>query len=51
MRAAAGWGVSRGARWCVLQVAEQNAPAVALYQRLGFRPHHRYQYLRPEGTS
>jgi ribosomal protein S18 acetylase RimI-like enzyme len=49
MRAAAGWGVTRGARWCVLQVAEHNDAAVALYQRLGFRPHHRYQYLRPAG--
>jgi N-acetylglutamate synthase len=48
MRAAAQWGMTRaGAQWCVLQVAEHNAPALALYRRLGFRVHHRYQYLRP----
>jgi ribosomal protein S18 acetylase RimI-like enzyme len=50
-RAAAWWGVTRGARWCVLQVADHNDVAVALYQRLGFRPHHRYQYLRPGGAG
>jgi ribosomal protein S18 acetylase RimI-like enzyme len=48
MRAAAQWGMTRaGAQWCVLQVAEHNAPALGLYRRLGFRVHHRYQYLRP----
>lgn len=52
MRAAAQWGMTRaGAQWCVLQVAEHNEPAVALYQRLGFRPHHRYEYLRPAGRT
>jgi ribosomal protein S18 acetylase RimI-like enzyme len=35
------------ANWCVLQVAEHNTAALALYRRLGFRLHHRYQYLRP----
>jgi N-acetylglutamate synthase len=48
MRAAARWGTSRAAaRWCVLQVAERNTAALALYRGLGFRPHHRYQYLAP----
>jgi ribosomal protein S18 acetylase RimI-like enzyme len=47
MRTAAGWAGDRGARWCVLQVAEHNGAALALYRRLRFRRHHRYQYLRP----
>jgi ribosomal protein S18 acetylase RimI-like enzyme len=52
MRAAAQWGMTRaGAQWCVLQVAEHNAPALGLYRRLGFRVHHRYQYLRPGGPT
>jgi ribosomal protein S18 acetylase RimI-like enzyme len=52
MRAAAQWGMTRaGAQWCVLQVAEHNEPALALYRWLGFRVHHRYQYLRPAGPT
>jgi ribosomal protein S18 acetylase RimI-like enzyme len=52
MRAAAQWGMTRaGAQWCVLQVAEHNAPALGLYRQLGFRVHHRYQYLRPGSPS
>jgi N-acetylglutamate synthase len=52
MRAAAQWAMTRaGAQWCVLQVAEHNEPALALYRRLGFRPHHRYEYLRPAGPT
>lgn len=47
--ASARWAVARGARWCVLQVAESNHAAVGLYRRLGFRPHHEYEYLRPGG--
>lgn len=47
MGAAARWAVARSARWCVLQVADHNAAALGLYRRLGFRPHHRYRYLRP----
>jgi ribosomal protein S18 acetylase RimI-like enzyme len=48
MRAAAQWAMTRAAaNWCVLQVAEHNTAALALYRRLGFRLHHRYQYLRP----
>jgi ribosomal protein S18 acetylase RimI-like enzyme len=45
---AARWALPRGARWCVLQVARQNDTAIGLYRRLGFRPHHEYEYLRPE---
>jgi ribosomal protein S18 acetylase RimI-like enzyme len=45
--AAARWAVVRGARWCVLQVAEQDHAAAGLCRRLGLRPHHEYEYLRP----
>ncbi len=47
MAAAAHWSRPRGGEWCVLQVSEHNEPAIALYRRLGFTVHHRYQYLRP----
>jgi ribosomal protein S18 acetylase RimI-like enzyme len=42
--ALAGWGARRGATSCLLQVAAGNAPALALYARLGFTEHHRYHY-------
>jgi GNAT superfamily N-acetyltransferase len=43
------WGREQGARSCLLQVVESNAPALALYARLGFTEHHRYHYrLGPE---
>jgi N-acetylglutamate synthase len=51
MAALGSWGTARGARSCVLQVAESNAAALALYARLGFTEHHRYHYrlgVRPE---
>ncbi|GAB3421894.1 GNAT family N-acetyltransferase [Flindersiella endophytica] len=38
------WGASAGARWAYLQFGEENAPARALYEKLGFRPDHRYRY-------
>lgn len=41
------WAAGRGATACVLQVAVTNAPALALYARLGFREHHRYRYWVP----
>lgn len=44
---AAAWGMARGARFAVLQVALHNAPARALYARLGCTEHHRYHYLVP----
>jgi ribosomal protein S18 acetylase RimI-like enzyme len=47
MDAAAGWALTQGARWIVLQVAEHNTTAIRLYERLGLRVHHRYEYLRP----
>ena len=42
MAGLAAWGWERGARRCYLQVEETNAPAHALYHRLGFERHHRY---------
>lgn len=42
--AAVAWGVERGADRVYLQTTEANAPARALYDRLGFALHHRYRY-------
>ena len=37
------WGSGRGADRCYLQVATNNAPALALYASLGFARHHTYR--------
>ncbi len=47
MAASGAWAAERGAAECVLQVAVDNAPALALYEALGFREHHRYRYWVP----
>ena len=39
------WGASLGATTAYLQVRGDNAPALALYERLGFEPHHTYRSL------
>ena len=47
MAACGPWAAERGATRCVLQVSVDNAPALALYQALGFQEHHRYRYWVP----
>jgi N-acetylglutamate synthase len=44
LRALARWAVKHGASQCYLQVAIENAPALALYTAAGFTDHHRYRY-------
>jgi ribosomal protein S18 acetylase RimI-like enzyme len=46
MAALGAWARAGGGSSCVLQVAASNAPAIALYERLGFTEHHRYHYRR-----
>ncbi len=41
------WGAERGATTAYLQVLGHNAPALALYDGLGFTTHHAYAYLTP----
>ena len=45
MAALVGWAAEQGATTAYLQVLGDNAPALALYGRLGFAEHHRYRYL------
>jgi ribosomal protein S18 acetylase RimI-like enzyme len=44
MAALGAWAAERGGHSCTLQVVATNAPALALYDRLGFTEHHRYHY-------
>ncbi|MGH8890696.1 MAG: GNAT family N-acetyltransferase [Acidothermaceae bacterium] len=41
------WARERGATRCYLEVLASNAPALALYESLGFTEHHRYACLEP----
>jgi ribosomal protein S18 acetylase RimI-like enzyme len=43
------WGGSRGATTAWLHVEVDNEPALALYEGMGFRTHHRLRYLRTAG--
>jgi N-acetylglutamate synthase len=45
------WGVEHGAGRAVLEVAEANSGALALYAGLGYAPHHRYRYWVPAPGS
>ncbi|WIV58459.1 GNAT family N-acetyltransferase [Amycolatopsis nalaikhensis] len=45
------WGQEHGADRAVLQVAEGNSGALALYAGLGYAPHHRYRYWVPAPGS
>ncbi len=49
--ALARWASAQGAHSCYLQVAVENAPALALYQAAGFVDHHRYHYRRRPPTK
>jgi len=45
------WGAQRGATTAYLQVLGDNEPALALYDKLGFTPHHSYRYLAPPALA
>jgi N-acetylglutamate synthase len=49
MRGVLEWAAGRGASEAYLQVGEENSAALALYDRLGFGPHHRYHYRLAPG--
>lgn len=49
MAALGAWGRGRGGHSCVLQVVSTNAPALGLYDRMGFTEHHRYHYRLAAG--
>jgi GNAT superfamily N-acetyltransferase len=49
MAAISGWGAQLGATRTYLQVGADNAPAIALYESLGYWRHHDYHYrTRPD---
>jgi N-acetylglutamate synthase len=47
MTALGHWAARRGARYVYVQVDRENDVALTAYQRLGFRVHHGYRYLKP----
>lgn len=49
--AALRWAGQRGARRTYLQASTDNAPAVTLYERLGYAVHHDYLYRYPPSPS
>ncbi|MDR3659838.1 MAG: GNAT family N-acetyltransferase [Mycobacterium sp.] len=42
------WAAAHGATHAYVQVADENAPATALYESMGFRLHHRARYVRAD---
>jgi ribosomal protein S18 acetylase RimI-like enzyme len=46
-----GWGLARGAKYAYLQVVRTNVPALALYQKLGFRTSYEYWYRVRAGAG
>jgi GNAT superfamily N-acetyltransferase len=50
MAALLDWGAEQGATTAYLQVLGDNAPALALYEQLGFVTHHAYRYLAPPAS-
>ncbi|WP_224389354.1 N-acetyltransferase [Pseudonocardia sp. ICBG1293] len=46
-REALAWGAAHGARHGMLDVADDNTAALALYRGTGWTDHHRYHYLVP----
>jgi ribosomal protein S18 acetylase RimI-like enzyme len=46
MGALLSWSAERGASTAFLQTTQDNQPALALYEQLGFLTHHTYRYLR-----
>jgi ribosomal protein S18 acetylase RimI-like enzyme len=51
MRAAIGWTIDNGARSAAIQVSADNAPAIRLYEELGFVEQYRYHYRQPADPS
>lgn len=45
----AAWAAEHGCQTAYLQLLTDNVAARSLYERLGFRTHHHYRYLRPAG--
>jgi len=46
--ALAAWGAERGAHQVYVEVLDDNAPAIALYEAMGFRLHHSHRYVSGE---
>ncbi|ANW63207.1 GCN5 family acetyltransferase [Mycobacterium sp. djl-10] len=45
-----GWGATRGATRCYVQVLSHNAAAIRLYESMGFALHHRVRYVEVESV-